>query len=355
MPETLPMPLAAAEPSTGPRPRPRRRARRCAVAVVGVLALILAACGSGSKAGLTVGSRTIDQSTVNQELAAITRNSVLKAQAVKDGKLDPAAAAAWLTSVIETQVAAEAVEEAGTKITKKDREQAATWADSFFGDESAFKAFPKSFREAAVERYVSVPAYVRTHAKAPTETQLRAAYDQSIAQGCASRRFVSHILITSEEAVRAAEGELAAGDDFEQVAAKHSTDAQSAERGGGIGCIEGQQIDATFAAAAAATPIGAVSAPVQTQYGWHIIKVDDVEAAQSFDEVKSTLRDRITQQEGFSTLQKLIAKAKVKVASRYGRWVVKDGVGSVEPPKVKSSSTSTTTKASGSSTTTTTP
>jgi parvulin-like peptidyl-prolyl isomerase len=356
MPETLPQPFVAAEPSSGPRSRPRRRALRRPVAVLGLLALVLAACGSDSPAGLTVGSTTIDESTVNQELAAITKNSVLKAQAVKDGKLDPAAAATWLTSVVETQVAAEAVEEAGTKITKADRDQAKSWADSFFGDPSAFQAFPKSFREDALERYANVPAYVRTHTKPPTEAEVRAAYDESLVRNCPSQRYVSHILTTSEEAAKTAESELAAGGTFREVAIKNSTDAQSAQRGGALGCIDAQQLDATFAAGANATPVGSVSAPIKTQYGWHIIKVEDVKQALPYDTVKSEIRTDMIEQgpEGRKKLEKLMAKTKVTVASKYGRWVVKDGIGTVVPPKVTTSSTSSTTKPSGSSTTTTT-
>ncbi len=353
MPETFPQPFGAAEPTPGPRARPRRRVTGSLVALLGVLALVLAACGSDSPAALTVGSKTVDQSTVNQELAAIKKNSVLKTQAVTNGKLDPTAVATWLTSVVQTQVAAEAVDKAGTKITKADKNQAKSWADTFFGDPSAFKAFPKSFRDAAVERYTSVPAYVRTHTKAPTDTDVRSAYDSSLVRNCASRRYVWHILTTSEQAANAAEAALASGAPFEEVAAKTSTDSQSAQRGGALGCIDGQQIDATFAAAAAATPLGTVSAPVQTPYGWHVIKVDDVEKALPFDSVKSEIRTDLIEQgpEGRKKLQKLMANTKVKVASRYGRWVVKNGVGQVEAPKASSSSTSSTTKAPASTTT----
>jgi hypothetical protein len=356
MPETLPQPFDAAEPSAGPRSR-RPRAHWRLLAVVGVLALVLAACGSDSPAGVTVGSKTISESTVNSELAAIAKNKVLKTQAVKNGKLDPGAVATWLTSVVETQVAAEANAKAGTKITKADRDQANSWAQTFFGDASAYQAFPPSFRESAVKRYASVPAYVRTHTKPPTAAEVRKAYDESLTRNCASRRYVSHILVKTEAEAKAAQAELAAGKDFKEVAAKSSTDSQSAQRGGALGCIDGQQIDATFAAAAAATPLGTVSAPVNTQYGWHLIKVEDVEAALPFDSVQSEIKTDMVEQgpEGRKKLRLLMAKTKVKVASRYGRWVVTNGTGKVEPPKVKASSTSTTTKPSGSSTTTTKP
>ena len=99
MPETFPQPFVAAAPVRGRRAHSLRRAPWRLVAVLSVLALVLAACGSDSASALTVGSKTVDESTVKDELTAITKNKVLKAQAVKNGKLDPAAAATWLTFV----------------------------------------------------------------------------------------------------------------------------------------------------------------------------------------------------------------------------------------------------------------
>lgn len=355
MPQTFPQPPAAAPPESSLRRSSRARSRlrlswRVAAAL-GALALVLAACSSSSASGLTVGSKTVDESTVKDELAAIGNNPQLKARAVRKGKLDPSVAAAWLTSIVETQVAQQAVEKAGTKITAADKTEAKRWAEGFFGTAAAFAAFPKSFRETALARYANVPAYVRTHTKPPTDADVRTAYDQSLVRNCASRRYVSHILVTSEASAQAAAAELAAGKDFRVVARTNSTDKQSATRGGALGCIDTQQIDATFAAAAAATPVGQVSAPVHTQFGWHLIKIEDVEQALPFAGVKAEIRNDLIEQgpEGRSKLMKLMGGTKVKVPSIYGRWVVKQGQGKIEPPPVTSSST--TTKPSSSSTT----
>ncbi len=351
MPETVPQ-LSRTTDARG-RARPRRRPRRgaTALALVAAFALVLAACGSDTPAGVTVGSSSISESTVQGQLDAIAKNSTIKAQAVKAGKLDPSVVGSWLTALVETEVAKQALDKAGTKITSADKAAAQSWADGFFGSASAFAAFPKSFRNAALARYASVPAYVRTHTKAPTDADIRKAYDDSLARNCPSRHYVSHILLTSESSAQAAEAELAAGQDFKQVAAKESTDSQSAQRGGALGCIDGQQIDATFAAAAAATPVGTVSAPVHTQYGWHVIKVEDVAQALPFDSVKSEIRTDLVEQgpAGRKALVKLMAAAKVKVAHRFGRWQVKNGQGSVQPVPT----TTTTTKPSAPSTTTT--
>jgi parvulin-like peptidyl-prolyl isomerase len=333
---------------------PLRRSWRV-LAGLGALMLVLAACSSDSASAVTVGSRTVDESTVKSELAAIAKNPQLKAQAVQKGKLDPAAAAAWLTTIVQTQVAEQAVQKAGTKITKADTAAAKQWADGFFGAAATFAAFPKSFRNAAIARYANVPAYVRTNSKSPTDADVLAAYTTSLDRNCASHRYVSHILVADEAAAKAAAAQVAAGTDFAQVAAATSTDTQSGPRGGALGCIDTQQIDPTFAAAAAAVPVGSISGPVHTQYGWHIIKVDDVAKALPFDSVKAEIRDDLVERgpEGQKKLLALMAHTKVKVASRYGRWVVKNGQGSVQPPKT-TTSTSTTKPSSSSSTTTTT-
>jgi parvulin-like peptidyl-prolyl isomerase len=320
---------------------------------VSVVALGLTACGSGSESAVEVAGRTVDESTVNGELAAIAKNPQLKDQAAKKGKVTPEVTAAWLTTVIETEVAAQAVEKADTKITKADKAAAQSWADGYFGSAAAFAAFQESFRDAVLARRENVNAFIRTHTKPPTEAEVRTAYDTSLVQNCASQRFVSHVLVADEATAKKAQAELAAGASFKDVAAKYSTDTQSKARGGALGCIDGQQLDATFAAAANATPVGQVSAPVKTQFGYHLIKVEDVAQALPFDSVKTEIRDDLVEQgpAGTKALQKLMAAAKVKLASRYGRWEVKDGRGQVQPK----TTTTTTKPASSSSTTTTKP
>ena len=285
------------------------------------------------------------------------KNPELKDRAVEKGKLNPLVASAWLSMVVETQVAQEAVQKAGTKISKADQVAARRWADGYFGAPAAFAAFPQSFRETALARYANVPAYVRTHTKPPTEKLVRAAYDSSLVKNCASKRYVSHILVKDQATAQAVETELAGGADFTKVAKKRSTDTQSAQRGGALGCIDGQQVDPKFTAAADATAVGQVSVPVQTQFGWHVIKVEDVSKAIPFDDVKGEIRADLTEQgpEGIAKLQKLVAKAKVKVASQFGRWVVKDGKGAVQPLTTTPSSGPGPTGSSSSTSSTTTP
>ncbi len=334
----------------------RALARALTLTLVIALSLVLVGCSSSAAAGVTVDGTEIQQSTLTREFAAIEKNSALKPQLEQsDGKVPAAVKAAWLTAIIESEVAQKVVRRDGTKITKADQQAAQQWASQFFGSEAAVAAFPKSFRNAFLDRYANVPAYVRTHTKPPTDSDVRASYDGSLSQNCASGRLLSHILVADEAAASSIQAELAAGGDFKQLAQRSSTDTQSGGNGGVIGCVDGQQIDPAFAVAAAAVPLGGVSNPVQTQYGWHVIKAEDVQQALPFDSVKKEIRTDLIEhgEEGQRKLLKLMAKAKVKVAKNLGRWVVEDGSAKVEPPK-SSASTSTTGRGSPGSTSSTT-
>ncbi len=319
-----------------------RNARTRALAAVALVALVAVGCSSSdSPAALTVNGKVTSQSTADGDFSAMTKNSQLKTQlAQSGGKLPDTIKAAWLTALAETQVAQSAVQQEGTKITKDDRTAAEQWADQFFGSQAIVAAFPKSFRDAMLSRYANVPAFVRTHTKKPTDADALQSYNSSLAQSCASRRFISHILVATEAEANAIEAQLAAGASFEQLAQQSSTDKQSGANGGVLGCIDGQQADPTFEAAATAVPIGQVSAPVQTQFGWHIIRAQDVGLALPFEQVKKEiLRDLVEHgQEGQKKLIALLAKAKVKVAPRYGRWVVTNGNAHIEPPTATTTS-----------------
>ncbi|MGZ4688178.1 MAG: peptidylprolyl isomerase [Acidimicrobiia bacterium] len=351
MPETLPqLPRVTTHPQSPP-PGGHARTARSLVAILGVLAIVLAACSSSSPAALTVGSRTVDETTVKEQLDAIATNKDLKAQVATAGKIKPEAAATWITQLVPMELAQGINEKAGTKITKADQTAAKDWANGVFG-QSAFSAFPSSFKTKVINRYASIPAYIRTHTKVPTETQLKTAYAQGLQQNCPSRRYVSQILVATEATAKDLAAQIANGGNFATIARANSTDTQSAQVGGAYGCLESQQTAPIFAGSAAAVPVGQVSAPVQLSDGWHIIKVQDVEEVINFEKVKPEIVTQLRGQEGRSKLNKLVTAAKVKVASKYGHWVVKNGQGTVEPPKASSSTTSTRAPSSGSTTTT---
>jgi parvulin-like peptidyl-prolyl isomerase len=82
----------------------------------------------------------------------------------------------------------------------------------------------------------------------------------------------AHILVKTEEEVKAIQAKLAEGVDFAQLAIAHSLCPSGKTGGGNLGFFGKGQMVKAFEDAAFATEVGKVSEPVQTQFGFHLIK-----------------------------------------------------------------------------------
>jgi parvulin-like peptidyl-prolyl isomerase len=302
----------------------RRRRHLVALAAgISVFAIGVAGCSSTDKAALTVNGHEFSQSSVDRELETIAASPQLKdIVTTKGGSITDAITARWLTGLVEERVADGEIARKHLKVTAGDQKIAEQRALQLFGDAAVFDAFPKWFKGELRDRYASVTAVVRINGKPPTDEEVRAQYDKSVAATCASGRFVSHILVATEAQAQQVIAQLAAGTDFGALASQVSTDVTSGRQGGDLACLDGQDIDPTFVAAANALPLGGTSAPVQTQFGWHIIRVRDIHEAVPFDAIKDGIRDDLAASSptGQRFLRTLISRAKVKVDPGYGRW-----------------------------------
>jgi peptidyl-prolyl cis-trans isomerase C len=136
-------------------------------------------------------------------------------------------------------------------------------------------------------------AYFDTTVKgAISEADAKRFYDSQVgaAKGEEEVR-ARHILVESKEKARELFEKLAHGSDFAQLAKEHSKDPGSKEQGGELGYFGRGQMVPQFEEAAFALKKGEVSEPFQSQFGWHIVRVDDrrMRATASFEEV----RDRV--------------------------------------------------------------
>ena len=129
-----------------------------------------------------------------------------------------------------------------------------------------------------------------------------------------------HVLVeTEEEAVDVAE-RLAAGEDFATVAGEVSLDVNTP--GGDLGCAQDPQYVAPFQEAVFAAPIGELTDPVQTEFGWHVILVYD-RTEPSIDEIAADPRATLGQQVQDAWVQWFndhVDAAEVEVSSRIGSW-----------------------------------
>lgn len=124
-----------------------------------------------------------------------------------------------------------------------------------------------------------------------------------------------HILVETEEEAKALLAKLAAGGDFAKIAQESSKDPGSKDQGGDLGFFAQDAMVPEFAAAAFALQPGKmVDAPVKTQFGWHIIKVEERRARQAppMAEVKQQLLAEAQQEKLQETIAALRAAADVK-------------------------------------------
>ncbi len=147
-----------------------------------------------------------------------------------------------------------------------------------------------------------------------TEEGLKANYDLFLADSTSREEVKArHILVPEEGTALAIIEKLSDGADFVELAKTEST-GPSGPNGGDLGYFpRGAMVPAFEAAAFELEPNSFTKEPVQTQFGWHIIKVEDKRIAQapSFEEMKSKLRQNMLNQNLGRILEELRASAKI--------------------------------------------
>lgn len=151
-----------------------------------------------------------------------------------------------------------------------------------------------------------------------TDDEVRARYDKQMADTPPVNEVKArHILVkTNEEALEIVK-QLDAGGDFEAIAKEKSADTGSGAQGGDLGYFGPGQMVPEFEKAAFALEIGAYTKePVQSQFGWHVIKVEDKRAQQppAFDQVKEQMRSVVFREKYFALVKQLRTEAKVDIA-----------------------------------------
>lgn len=307
-------------------------------------ALALAGCDSAQGSALTVGNQEVSQSSIDRELEGILDNEVLAQQAETAGAgtdtLNPGLTAFWLTLRVQQEVIDRELRDRDIEVTDADREAGLATIETEIGAQ-VFDAFPQFLQERLEDRYARRAALVRElggAATGPTDEEVRATYDEILTETraqCPSGKFAAHILVATQEEANAITFELAAGADFAELARTRSTDTQSAELGGELLCYDPAQLDPQFAAAADPLALGQISAPVQTQFGFHIIRMSDTIP---FESVEAQVREGLAPATSTNPeLDELIADAEVRINPRYGTWEVNDGIGVVVPPEAPES------------------
>ncbi len=148
----------------------------------------------------------------------------------------------------------------------------------------------------------------------PTDAELHAEYDTAISQMDKTEYHARHILVASKDQAEQITKKLKGGAKFEDLAKAQSTDTGSKNNGGDLGWFTTSRMVKPFADAVKTLKKGELSAPVQTQYGWHVIQLEDTRdaAPPPFDQVKAQLTDAVMRKKLQAYVETLKKQAKVE-------------------------------------------
>ena len=148
-----------------------------------------------------------------------------------------------------------------------------------------------------------------------TDIELKAEYDKFAATNGGKEFKARHILVEKETDAKAIIASIKKGGKFEDIAKKQSKDPGSGAKGGDLDWANPGSFVPEFSQAMLKLNKGQMSeVPVKTQFGYHIIRVDDIRSAQlpTFDELKPQIAQQLEQQRLGAFQQSLRDKAKIE-------------------------------------------
>jgi peptidyl-prolyl cis-trans isomerase C len=148
-----------------------------------------------------------------------------------------------------------------------------------------------------------------------SDAEIQAEYDKFAAANNGKEYKASHILVEKEDEAKAIIASIKKGSKFEDIAKKKSKDPGSGARGGDLDWANPSSYVSEFTEALVKLNKGQMTdKPVKSQFGWHIIRLDDVRQAQlpKLDEVKPQIAQQLQQQKLAKFQEELRTKAKVE-------------------------------------------
>ncbi len=148
-----------------------------------------------------------------------------------------------------------------------------------------------------------------------SDAELKAEYDRISKQGSGKQYKARHILVEKEDVAKKVIEDIKKGGKFEDIAKAQSKDPGSAQNGGDLDWVSPGGVVPPFAEAMAKLEKGKMTeTPVQTNFGWHVIRVEDVRdgKAPAFEEIKPQIQQFLGQKKVAALVEQLRAKAVVK-------------------------------------------
>jgi foldase protein PrsA len=307
---------------------------RRALALIFVLAFAGTACSGSPTDAARVNGTAVSQSDLEDEITALI-NAVKNApdsllgpedrvatlnQITADAK-NTTPSAQFVANRLSTRIfgviVGQALERFGLQVEDEDVQASTADVDQqgiygVAGEKWRQQAIDDGARTSRLSRYLEDPANV-WYTDADVDA-FYAAKKATFTQAC-----TSHILVDDRVTADKLLAEIKAGGDFAKAAAASSTDTSNKDQGGELGCNAKGAFVPEFEAAVAKAKDGDIVGPVETQFGFHVIKVTSTYKARDLDDtLRQEIRQTLATPVGWLDLT--LAQAKITVNTKYGSW-----------------------------------
>jgi peptidyl-prolyl cis-trans isomerase C len=206
-------------------------------------------------------------------------------------------------------------------------------AEQKLEDAPDFKSRLAYFRDKVlVDEYLAIEAK-----KGVSEDAMRKLYDETTKNAAPELEVrARHILVEDEDEAKKIHGRVAGGkEDFAAIAKESSKDPGSGKEGGDLGYFTKDRMVPEFAEAAFKLEPGQVSAPVKSQFGWHVIKLEDkrVKPLPAFEQVRPQIEQYLTRKVHTDLILALRGKGKVERLDKPAEAPATQAVPPAEPKK----------------------
>lgn len=318
-----------------------------ALALALVLSIVGTSCSAVDPDVLSVGTWSLSESTFQSQIDQFAK--VYEAQggasslrSADGNSWSTSFTAAFLNDQLNLQLARLAAEKRGIEITDAARANAKTVLEKNYsnGSTSTFDKLPLDYQNGLIEGVAAETLLADVViAEAQTDEALRKLYDSTKEQYAVEMVCASHILIsagsgsanatptdaqyaTALASIKEIQSQIGSPSQFAAIAKAKSQDTGSAADGGALGCTTKDSYVAGFEEAVWSQPIGVVSQPVKTKYGYHLILVSD-RGVLTFEQLKSTLAAAVASNASkilAAELTRIAAELDISVDGRYGSF-----------------------------------
>lgn len=318
---------------------------RITLIVAGVILAIVAVVAAGGAYSVSndwaakVDGREISERDFLRELEQLRNHPNAQDFGVREvspGSIASDFSAGWLLRSVQNTIVELELERREIEVTDQDLAQAESQIVQQFGGPEAWDGFDRWFQERQIRDFAKLLVLIDAIGGQPSEEQLREEFEANkelLAQAC-----TSHILVETQELAAEIRAQLEGDGDFAELAQEHSIDTNSAQNGGDVGCFaRGAGLVAPYEAAMFSLDVGEISDPVQSQFGFHIIRLDALEEP-TFEEARPQLEQSAqgqAQQRFAEVMGRVLSEAEIEVNPKYGSVDLDDPAGRfVTPPSI---------------------